>query len=115
MTKTIFTRLAKINHDYLEELEEATALGFETAGTLADEYCQFLVDASKGLQLTARDLEHLATKNPDAKAQISQVAQLFRDSAQAYAENYASFERLQRAGKIPTSFKTENEMTEDLE
>jgi hypothetical protein len=51
----------------------------------------------------AKAVEQLNLKYPECRTELSALAQSFRDASQTYSALYASFEKLQRTGKVPTS------------
>ena len=103
MEQSIFIQLSERNKAYLQAIKEATELGYENAGALADEYGQFLVDASQDLRRRANLLEKLIEKCPDCKNAIHEMAKLFRDHASDYGRIYALWEQHQRKGIFPTN------------
>jgi len=101
---TFFEAIRMINHGIHDELKEAQLLGKEDrVAELCDDYGQFMVDTSQEMLRRAKAVEQLSSKYPQCRTELSALAQSFRNSAHEYSALYASFEKLQRAGKVPTS------------
>ena len=101
---TLFEAIRMITHGIHDDIKEAQLLGREErVSELCDDYGQFMCDVNQEFLRRARATEELSSKYPECKSELSALAQSFRNSACQYSALYASLEKLQRAGKVPTS------------